>query len=60
MKNTYKLITIEILTGLYFLIQALTAPEASTDIYWELSSFSLASIMTTYGLYKIKQKTATS
>lgn len=52
---------IEILAGLYFLIKALIAPEASyTSIYWELSSLFVASIITTYGLYKIKQKTATS
>ena len=60
MKNIYKLIIIEILAGLYFLTKALTVPEALSDIYWELSSFFLASIITTYGLYKIKQKTATS
>lgn len=61
MKNIYKLIIIEILAGLYFLIKALTAPDTSyTNIYWELSSLFLASIITTYGLYKIKQKTATS
>lgn len=61
MKNIYKLIIIEILAGLHFLTKALTAPEAShTSIYWELYSLFLAAIMTTYGLYKIKQKTATS